>query len=120
VYQPSTIARPRLERRLDGALGRRLTCVVAGTGTDEVGRAHGYAGRICEALATVQRWCSTTWRRSAAPPSRRRSWPGCAGRALDHAERARDLRQIIRIRLNRGSRLNEEADDKRVDSHRPR
>src|SRR5262245_11574219 len=26
------IARPRLERRLDGALGRRLTCVVAGPG----------------------------------------------------------------------------------------
>jgi hypothetical protein len=41
-------------------------------------------------------------------------------RALDHAERAGDRRQTIRIRLNRGSRLNEEADDKRVDSHRPR
>jgi LuxR family transcriptional regulator, maltose regulon positive regulatory protein len=32
VYQPSTIARPRLERRLDGALARRLTCVIAGPG----------------------------------------------------------------------------------------
>jgi ATP/maltotriose-dependent transcriptional regulator MalT len=30
-------------------------------------------------------------------------------RALDHAERAGDLLQIIRIRLNRGSRLNEEG-----------
>jgi len=110
------IARPRLERRLDGAFGRRLTCVVAGpgfgkttlltrwaagtasawhglgpgdrtlsglvrrvtdvlrarvpglppdlltavraprgpdTGTDEAGRAHAYAARICEALASA-------------------------------------------------------------------
>ena len=30
-------------------------------------------------------------------------------RALDHAERAGDVLQIIRIRLNRGSRLNEEG-----------
>lgn len=30
-------------------------------------------------------------------------------RALDHAERAGDLLQVIRIRLNRGSRLNEEG-----------
>ncbi len=30
--QPSTIARPRLDQRLDGALERRLTCVVAGAG----------------------------------------------------------------------------------------
>jgi ATP/maltotriose-dependent transcriptional regulator MalT/DNA-binding SARP family transcriptional activator len=30
-------------------------------------------------------------------------------RALDHAERAGDLLQIVRIRLNRGSRLNEEG-----------
>jgi DNA-binding SARP family transcriptional activator/predicted negative regulator of RcsB-dependent stress response len=118
--QPSTIARPRLEQRLDGALDRRLTSVVAGagfgkttvlsrwaattpraisawhgltagdrtltvvvravtdalrlcvpglptdlvaavsgprgpdTGTDEVGRAQAYAGRICEALAAHQ------------------------------------------------------------------
>jgi LuxR family transcriptional regulator, maltose regulon positive regulatory protein len=32
VYKPSMIARPHLEHRLDGALGRRLTCVVAGPG----------------------------------------------------------------------------------------
>ncbi|HEX6567904.1 MAG TPA: hypothetical protein VF015_02030, partial [Acidimicrobiales bacterium] len=31
-FQPSTIARPHLEARLDAALGRRLTCVVAGPG----------------------------------------------------------------------------------------
>ena len=30
-------------------------------------------------------------------------------RALDHAERAGDLLQVVRIRLNRGSRLNEEG-----------
>ena len=35
MYQPSTIARPRLDGRLDGALERRLTCVVAGPGFGE-------------------------------------------------------------------------------------
>jgi DNA-binding SARP family transcriptional activator/tetratricopeptide (TPR) repeat protein len=112
------IARPHLERRLDGALARRVTCVIAGpgfgkttllnrwaagttsawhglgpgdralsglvrrvtdvlrarvpglppdlstavraargpdTGTDEAGRAHAFATRICEALATAGR-----------------------------------------------------------------
>ncbi len=32
MHEPSTIARPHLESRLDGALTRRLTCVVAGAG----------------------------------------------------------------------------------------
>jgi ATP/maltotriose-dependent transcriptional regulator MalT/DNA-binding SARP family transcriptional activator len=32
VHQPSTIARPQLEERLDGALQRRVTCVIAGAG----------------------------------------------------------------------------------------
>jgi DNA-binding SARP family transcriptional activator len=44
--RPSTIARPALEARLDGALGHRLTCVVAGPGFGK--------------STLLSRWASTT------------------------------------------------------------
>ncbi|MGH9233431.1 MAG: hypothetical protein ACRD0R_08870, partial [Acidimicrobiales bacterium] len=49
--QASTIARPRLERRLDGALDRRLTCVVAGAGFGKTTLVSGWAATTPRAMS---------------------------------------------------------------------
>ena len=49
--QASTIARPRLERRLDGALDRRLTCVVAGPGFGKTTLVSGWAATTPRAMS---------------------------------------------------------------------
>ena len=49
--QASTIARPRLERRLDGALDRRLTCVVAGAGFGKTTLVSGWAAATPRAMS---------------------------------------------------------------------